>query len=111
MQQAKLGAVLAKIHDLVPFVEDAECDRVLKVLRDVVDVALRRKDDPKKSLFQDMSITDLLGLNEKKGELEVEVVLNLTFFVFFFFDLLCRNPKGGSDTQGAHTSIKRAKFQ
>lgn len=109
VKQAKLEAVLGKMHDLVPFVEDTECDLVLKLLRDVVDVALRRKDDPKKSLFQDMPITDLLGLNDKKGGLEVGVVLNLTFFFLFFsfcFDLCCRNPKGGSDPQSSYTTIK-----
>lgn len=71
VQQARLEAVLMKMRDLVPFVEDRDCDQVLKVLRDVVNAAIRRKDDPKKATFKDMPITDLLGLNDKKGEFEL----------------------------------------
>lgn len=67
VEQARLEAVLLKMGDLVPFVQDQECERVLKVVREVVDAAMRRKDDEKKAQFHDMPLTDLLGITEKKG--------------------------------------------
>ena len=66
--QHKLGAILGKLGELLPFSKDDACEELFNVLADFAAEALNNKEIRRTSKFEDMDLEALIQLRSQGGE-------------------------------------------
>jgi len=62
--QQKLGALLSRTKELLPFADDVECENAFALLADFAQGTLEHRDERRDSQFDGMKLEELLKLRK-----------------------------------------------
>ena len=65
--QGKLGAIMAKMQSVLPFLEDSECERLFLLLSESAQKTLDSRSRSRSSAFNEMTMDELLKLAKPPG--------------------------------------------